>query len=178
MKYASVIAAVGLMLTGAAEAADKKVIVWVPNGASDFWKLAEAGMHKAQKELPNFDLQWKYPERADAAIQQRLMEDLVAAGAAAVAVSPLNPKTQVEAFNKIGSQVPLFTFDSDAADAAPYIGSPTPTLAKMQARSPSKPCRTAPSAWAVGMQADNARERIEGFGCRQCEEHPAGRRPD
>ena len=116
MKYASVIAAVGLMLTGAAEAADKKVIVWVPNGASDFWKLAEAGMHKAQKELPNFDLQWKYPERADAAIQQRLMEDLVAAGAAAVAVSPLNPKTQVEAFNKIGSQVPLFTFDSDAAD--------------------------------------------------------------
>jgi ribose transport system substrate-binding protein len=71
MKYASVIAAVGLMLTGAAEAADKKVIVWVPNGASDFWKLAEAGMHKAQKELPNFDLQWKYPERADAAIRRK-----------------------------------------------------------------------------------------------------------
>jgi ribose transport system substrate-binding protein len=132
MKYASVIAAVGLMLTGAAEAADKKVIVWVPNGASDFWKLAEAGMHKAQKELPNFDLQWKYPERADAAIQQRLMEDLVAAGAAAVAVSPLNPKTQVEAFNKIGSQVPLFTFDSDAADAKRvfYIGSSNVDLGK------------------------------------------------
>ena len=116
MRHASVLAVVAVMLSGAAEAADKKVIVWVPNGASDFWKLAEAGMRKAQKELPNFDLQWKYPERADAAIQQRLMEDLVAAGAAAVAVSPLNPKTQVEAFNKIGSQVPLFTFDSDAAN--------------------------------------------------------------
>ena len=96
--------AVGLMLANGAVAADKKIIAWVPNGASDFWKLAEAGMAKAQKELPDFDLQWKYPERADAAIQQRLMEDLVAAGAAAVAVSPLNPKTQTDAFNKIGAQ--------------------------------------------------------------------------
>src|SRR5215218_2453539 len=167
MKYASVIAAVGLMLTGAAEAADKKVIVWVPNGASDFWKLAEAGMHKAQKELPNFDLQWKYPERADAAIQQRLMEDLVAAGAAAVAVSPLNPKTQVEAFNKIGSQVPLFTFDRDAADAKRifYIGSSNVDLGKNAGELAVKalPNGAKCMGFVGNTGADNARERIEGF---------------
>ena len=167
MKYASVIAAVGLMLTGAAEAADKKVIVWVPNGASDFWKLAEAGMHKAQKELPNFDLQWKYPERADAAIQQRLMEDLVAAGAAAVAVSPLNPKTQVEAFNKIGSQVPLFTFDSDAANAKRifYIGSSNVDLGKNAGEVAVKalPNGAKCMGFVGNTGADNARERIEGF---------------
>ena len=166
MKYASVIAAVGLMLTGAAEAADKKVIVWVPNGASDFWKLAEAGMHKAQKELPNFDLQWKYPERADAAIQQRLMEDLVAAGVAAIAVSPLNPKTQAEAFNKIASQVPLFTFDSDAADAKRifYIGSSNVDLGKNAGELAVKalPNGAKCMGFVGNTGADNARERIEG----------------
>src|SRR5450631_664019 len=124
--------ALGLMFTSGAIAADKKIIAWVPNGASDFWKLAEAGMAKAQKELPDFDLQWKYPERADAAIQQRLMEDLVAAGAAAIAVSPVNPKSQTEAFNKIAAQVPLFTFDSDASASkrAFYIGSSNTDLGK------------------------------------------------
>ena len=124
--------AAGLMLSGAAQAADKKVIAWVPNGASDFWKLAEAGMHKAQKELPDVELKWVYPERADAAIQQRLIDDLVAAGAGAIAVSPLNPKTQTEAFNKVAGQVPLFTFDSDAGDSKRtfYIGSSNTELGK------------------------------------------------
>ena len=183
MKYASVIAAVGLMLTGAAEAADKKVIVWVPNGASDFWKLAEAGMHKAQKELPNFDLQWKYPERADAAIQQRLMEDLVAAGAAAVAVSPLNPKTQAEAFNKIGSQVPLFTFDSDAADAKRvfYIGSSNVDLGKNAGELAVKamPNGAKCMGFVGNTGADNAAGTHEGLqGRRWPQEHSAGRCPN
>jgi ribose transport system substrate-binding protein len=171
MKYASSIlaasAALCMMLSSSAGAADKKVIVWVPNGASDFWKLAEAGMHKAQAELPDFDLEWKYPERADAAIQQRLIEDLVAAGADAVAVSPLNPKTQTEAFNKIGAQVPLFTFDSDAADSKRvfYIGSSNIDLGKdageiaVKAMPKGGKCM----GFVGNTGADNARERIEGF---------------
>ena len=74
-----------LLLTAAfavtgAQAEDKKQLVFVVNGASDFWKLAEAGVRKAQKELPNYDLEFKYPEQAAAAVQQRLMNDLVAAG--------------------------------------------------------------------------------------------------
>ena len=64
----------------AAQAQDKKTLAFVVNGASDFWKIAEAGVKKAQDELPNYDLQFKYPEQAAAAVQQRLMDDLVAAG--------------------------------------------------------------------------------------------------
>src|SRR5688500_5828719 len=60
------------------QAQDKKQLVFVVNGASDFWKIAEAGVRKAQEEMPNFDMQFKYPEQAAAAIQQRLMDDLVA----------------------------------------------------------------------------------------------------
>ena len=93
-----------LVLTGAAAvfllagssasfAADKKTLAFVVNGASDFWKAAEAGVKKAQGELPNYNLVFKYPEQASAAIQIRLMDDLVAAGAAGIMVSSADPKT-------------------------------------------------------------------------------------
>src|SRR5882724_12569683 len=95
-------------------AADKKTLAFVVNGASDFWKIAEAGVKKAQGELPNYDLQFKYPEQAAAAVQQRVMDDLVAAGAAGIMVSAVDPKNQTEQLNKVAAQTVLFTTDSDA----------------------------------------------------------------
>ena len=148
-------------------AQDKKTLVFVVNGASDFWKLAEAGVKKAQGELPNYDLQFKYPEQAAAAIQQRLMDDLVAAGASAIMVSAVDPKSSTEALNRIGSQVPLFTTDSDAPDTnrVAYIGSAN-TDAGMQAGEIAK--KAMPDGGKcigfVGLLgADNARERIDGM---------------
>ena len=137
------------------------------NGASDFWKLAEAGVNKAQEELPDYDLQFKYPEQAAAAIQQRLMDDLVAAGADAIMVSAVDPKTSTEALNRVGGQVPLFTTDSDAPDSnrIAYIGSSNVELGKdagnlmLQALPDGGQC-----IGFVGLPgADNARERIEGI---------------
>src|SRR3954454_22239072 len=86
-------AALALAISSAS-AADKKTLAFVVNGASDFWKIAEAGVKKAQGELPNYDLQFKYPEQAAAAVQQRVMEDLVAAGVAGIMVSSVDPKNQ------------------------------------------------------------------------------------
>src|SRR6185503_2373765 len=87
-------AAISLLLSGPAMAQSKPKLAFVVNGPSDFWKIAEAGVRKAQKELPDLELLFKYPERGDAAIQKRLLDDLLAAGVAAVAVSVLDPKTQ------------------------------------------------------------------------------------
>jgi len=148
-------------------AQDHPTLVFVVNGASDFWKLAEAGVNNAQEELPGYDLQFKYPEQAAAAIQQRLMDDLVAAGADAIMVSAVDPKTSTEALNRIGSQVPLFTTDSDAPDSnrIAYIGSSNVELGKdagnlmLQALPDGGKC-----IGFVGLPgADNARERIEGI---------------
>jgi ribose transport system substrate-binding protein len=146
---------------------EKKTLAFVVNGASDFWKLAEAGVKKAQEELPNYDLQFKYPEQAAAAIQQRLMDDLVAAGVAAIMVSAVDPKSSTEALNRIGGQVPLFTTDSDAPDTnrVAYIGSSN-TDAGMQAGEIAK--KALPDGGKcigfVGLLgADNARERIDGM---------------
>src|SRR5688500_6842846 len=111
-------AVAGLLIGGSiATAQNKPKLAFVVNGPSDFWKLSEAGVRKAQKELPNYELLFKYPERGDAAIQQRLMEDLMAAGVAAVAISVLDPKTQIDMLNNIASKVPLLTFDSDAPNS-------------------------------------------------------------
>lgn len=160
-------AAVALTFAMGASAADKKELVFVVNGASDFWKLAEAGVKKAQTELPNYTLELKYPEQAAAAIQQRLMDDLVAAGASAIMVSAVDPKTSTEALNRIGSQVPLFTTDSDAPDSnrVAYIGSSNTDAGKQAGEIALKALPNGGKCIGfVGLLgADNARERIEGM---------------
>src|SRR4029453_2435090 len=163
----SIAAAVALTFATGAGADDKKELVFVVNGASDFWKLAEAGVKKAQTELPNYDLEFKYPEQAAAAIQQRVMDDLVAAGADAIMVSAVDPKTSTEALNRIGSQVPLFTTDSDApaSNRVAYIGSSNTAAGKQAGELALKALPSGGKCIGfVGLLgADNARERIEGM---------------
>lgn len=151
---------------GPTAAADKKVLAFVVNGASDFWKIAEAGMKKAQGELPNYELQFKYPEQAAAAVQQRVMDDLVAAGAAGIMVSAVDPKNQTEHLNKVASQTVLFTTDSDAPKSkrVAYIGSSNTDLGKEAGKLMVKALPNGGKCVGfVGLPgADNARERIEG----------------
>ena len=150
-----------------ASAQDKKSLAFVVNGASDFWKLAEAGVKKAQSELPNYDLQFKYPEQAAAAVQQRLMDDLVAAGISAIMVSAVDPKSSTDALNRIGGQVPLFTTDSDAPDTnrIAYIGSSNTDAGRQAGEIALKALPEGGKCIGfVGLPgADNARERIEGM---------------
>ena len=159
--------AIALAMATGAQAEDKKQLAFVVNAASDFWKLAEAGVKKAQGELPNYDLQFKYPAQGTAALQNALMDDLVAAGTDAIMISSVDPKTSVDAFNRIAGQVPLFTTDSDAADSnrIAYLGS-SKTDAGVQAGEIA--IKALPNGGKcmgfVGfLGADNAKERIAGF---------------
>ncbi|HUG25566.1 sugar-binding protein [Piscinibacter sp.] len=165
-RTALVAVAVALCAAGVATAQSKKTLVFVVNGASDFWKIAEAGVKKAQGELPKYTLQFRYPEQAAAAVQQRVMEDLVAAGADGIMVSAVDPKNQTDGLNRIADQALLFTTDSDAPKSkrVAYIGSSNVELGKsagklmMQALPQGGKC-----IGFVGLPgADNARERIEG----------------
>ncbi|MGE0005245.1 MAG: sugar-binding protein [Parvibaculaceae bacterium] len=157
---------IALSMTMSAGAQDKKTLAFVVNGASDFWKIAEAGVKKAQEELPDYTLELKYPEQAAAAIQQRLMDDLVAAGVSAIMVSAIDPKTSTEALDRIAGQVPLFTTDSDAPQSKriAYIGSSNVELGKNAGQLMLKAMPEGGKCIGfVGLPgADNARERIEG----------------
>lgn len=153
-------------LAGTTDAQGKKTLAFVVNGASDFWKAAEAGVKKAQGELPNYTLTFKYPEQSSAAIQTRMMDDLVAAGVAGILVSPVDPKTMGDALNRVGGQVALFTTDSDAPNSkrVVYIGSSNVDAGKQAGQLMVKAMPNGGKCMGfVGLPgADNARERIEG----------------
>jgi ribose transport system substrate-binding protein len=162
------VAAIALSgVVASAQAADKKQLYFVVNGASDFWKAAEAGVKKAQGELPNYTLSLKYPEQSSAAIQNRLMDDLVAGGAAGIMVSSVDPKTQIDELNKIGGSVALFTTDSDAPKSkrVAYIGSSNVDAGKQAGELMKKALPNGAKCMGfVGLPgADNARERVEGI---------------
>jgi ribose transport system substrate-binding protein len=155
------------LATTDAVAQEKKQLAFIVNAASDFWKLAEAGVQKAQGELPNYELQFRYPAQGTAALQNALMDDLVAAGTDAIMISSVDPKTSIDAFNRIAAQVPLFTTDSDApaSNRIAYLGSSN-TDAGVQAGEVA--IKALPNGGKcmgfVGfLDADNARERIAGF---------------
>jgi len=159
--------AASLVASQSVQAQEKAQLAMVVNAASSFWKLAEAGIKKAQGELPNYELSLKYPAQGTAALQNALMDDLVAAGTDAIMISSVDPKTSVDAFNKIAGQIPLFTTDSDAPDSnrIAYIGSSN-TDAGVQAG--EQAVKALPKGGKcmgfVGfLGADNAKERIAGF---------------
>ncbi len=154
---------------GTPQSADKKTLAFVVNGASDFWKAAEAGVKKAQSELPNYRLVFKYPEQQVVGRHPdaRMMDDLGASGVAGIMLSAVDPKTMGDALNRVGGQVALFTTDLGRAQTA----SASPTSARAvdagkqagQLMTKAMPSLAA-SAWAsLGLPgADNARERIDG----------------
>jgi len=149
-----------------AHAEDKKKLYFVVNVPSDFWKAAEAGVKKAQGELPNYDLELKYPEQGAAAIQQRLMDDLIAGGVAGIIVSAVDPKTESDYLNKVGEKIALFTTDSDAPQTSRvvYIGSSN-VLAGQQAGQimvKALPDGGKCMGYVGLLGADNAKERIQG----------------
>lgn len=170
IRTASVAAAallLGLSATAIARAQDKPTLAFVVNGASDFWKAAEAGVKKAQGELPDYTLELKYPEQSSVAIQQRLMDDLVTAGVKGIMVSAVDPKTSTDGLNKIASETALFTTDSDAPQTkrVAYIGSSNVDAGKQAAEIAKKAMPNGGKCLGfVGLLgADNAKERIQGM---------------
>lgn len=162
-----VLAASVALIAGPSVAKEKPAIAFVVNAASDFWKLAEAGVKAAQAELPGYELQFRYPSQGTAALQNALMDDLVAAGTDAIMISSADPKNSIDAFNRIAGQVPLFTTDSDAPDSdrITYLGSSN-TDAGIQAGEiavKAMPDGGKCMGFVGFLGADNAIERIAGF---------------
>lgn len=169
MKYLKsiVVAASVALVASHSFAQEKPAMAFVVNAASDFWKLAEAGVKAAQAELPGYDLQFRYPAQGTAALQNALMDDLVSAGADAIMISSADPKNSIDAFNRIAAQIPLFTTDSDAPDSnrVAYLGSSNSDAGVQAGEIAVKAMPNGGKCMGfVGfLGADNAVERIAGF---------------
>jgi ribose transport system substrate-binding protein len=102
----------------------KLKLAFVSNNAATFWTIARSGCETATNELGNVDLDFHIPSTGSAAEQQQILDDLVAKGVDGIAVSPIDPKNQIDFLNKIAGQTLLITTDSDAPDSKRvcYIG--------------------------------------------------------
>lgn len=136
--------AVGLLCTFTSFAADTKPnivkasdpgslkLAFVTNNASEFWKIAAAGVHKYEKEA-GVQIDVKLPPNGKTEEQNSIIENLVSQGYNGIAVSVIAPNDQTRNINRAAKATNLICFDSDS--------SPSPTASSTSARTTSKPAR-------------------------------------
>ncbi|HYN85718.1 MAG TPA: sugar-binding protein [Pyrinomonadaceae bacterium] len=152
---------------GQGSAGKRLRLAFVTNNASDYWTIARKGTEKAVQELGNVDLEFRMPGEGSAAEQKRIVDDLLAKGIDAMAISPVDPANQTQMINDAARQILVLTQDSDAPDSqrACYIGTNNREAGK-QAGELVK--QTLPQGGKIMVfvgkaDAQNARERFEGL---------------
>jgi ribose transport system substrate-binding protein len=102
---------------------DNLKLAFVTNNASEFWKIAAAGVHKFEKEA-GVQVDIKTPTTGKTDEQNRILENLLSQGYNGIAVSVITPEDQVGALDRIAESTNLITFDSDCAKSKRllYIG--------------------------------------------------------
>lgn len=94
-----------------------KRVMFIPNNASDFWKIAQKGCEKADNELANVEVVVKIPFGSSAKEQDKYInESIQMADTDAVAISPIDPVGQKAVLNNAAKNMLLITQDSDAPD--------------------------------------------------------------
>ena len=110
--------------TSSKENGQKKAhVAFVTNQIASFWNIAKVGAQDAAKDF-DVTVDVKMPVQATAVEQKRIIEDLLAGGVQAIAISPIDAENQKDEINKWAAQVPLITHDSDApgTERLMYIG--------------------------------------------------------
>src|SRR4028119_632410 len=157
----------GALVPQASFAQAKKTLAFVVNVPADFWQIARRGTEKAQKELPNYNIEFYIPGEMSAAAQKRILEDLLAKGVAGVSISPVNPDNSTDILNQVASKAALFTQDADApkSNRVLYIGTDNVAAGRQAGEQMLKALPNGGKAMVfVGtMDAANARERLQGI---------------
>jgi ribose transport system substrate-binding protein len=157
----------GAMVPQPSFAQAKKTLAFVVNVPADFWQIARRGTEKAQKELPNYNIEFYIPGEMSAAAQKRILEDLLAKGVAGVSISPVNPDNSTDILNQVASKAVLFTQDADApkSNRVLYIGTDNVAAGRQAGEQMLKALPNGGKAMVfVGtMDAANARERLQGI---------------
>ena len=102
-----------------------KMVVFITNSTSDFWKIARKGTEKADAELSDVAVSFETTNTGAVDEQNGLIRHaLDAEEADAIAVSPVDPTAQKTVINNAAKRALVVTQDSDAPDTdrALYIG--------------------------------------------------------
>lgn len=98
-------------------------LAFVTNNASDFWKIAAAGVRKYEKEA-NVQVEIKMPPTGAVAEQKEILENLVSQGYNGIAVSVIAPDDETAEINDAAKVTNVICQDSDApkSNRLLYIG--------------------------------------------------------
>ena len=141
-------------------------IAFVTNNASQFWKIAEAGLRKYEKEA-KVQVDMKMPPNGTPEDQNQILQNLASQGYDAIAVSVIAPKDQLRILNEVADKTNLITFDSDADKSKRLLYIGTNNFAAGQALG-ERIVKLLPDggkiAVFVGMlSTDNAAQRLGGI---------------
>lgn len=140
-------------------------IAFVVNGPAPFWTVAEVGVRDAAA---------KVKARANVLTptggiveQKRLVEDALAKGVDGIAISPIDPKNQVDLINATAAKTNLITFDSDApgTNRLAYIGMDNYLAGRLcgQLIKEALPNGGKIMLFVSQLEPDNARKRRQGI---------------
>jgi ribose transport system substrate-binding protein len=153
----------------AAEApAAQKVLkfAFVTNNASEFWKIAAAGVRKYEAES-KIQVDVKMPSNGTTEEQNQILENLASQGYDGIAVSAIAPNDQVPVLNKVAAKTKLITFDSDApkSNRMLYIGTNNYEAGKALGGEIVKllPNGGKMAVFVGTLAADNAAQRFKGI---------------
>ncbi|MXP64582.1 ABC transporter substrate-binding protein [Roseomonas sp. M0104] len=148
-------------------AQEKPTLAFVVNVSADFWTIARRGIEKANREHPDYNMEMIVPGQASAAEQRRIVDALLARKVAGIAISAINPGNSTDMLNRAAEQCVLFTTDSDApkSNRVVYIGTDNVAAGREAGKQMMRALPNGGKAMLfVGtMDADNARERVQGI---------------
>jgi ribose transport system substrate-binding protein len=167
---------VGLMLVvggcdkgkggGAGGATKPLKLAFVTNNASEFWKIAAAGVRKYEGE-GKVQVDVKMPPNGTAEEQNQIIENLVSQGYDGIAVSVIAPNDQIGILNKAAEKTKLITFDSDSpkSNRLLYIGTNNHEAGKVLGGEIVKllPQGGKMAVFVGTLSADNAAQRLQGI---------------
>jgi ribose transport system substrate-binding protein len=141
-------------------------LAFVTNNASEFWKIAQAGVRKYEQES-KVQVDVKMPPNGTTAEQNQILENLASQGYDAIAVSAIAPSDQVPVLDKVAAKTKLITFDSDAPGSKRllYIGTNNVEAGKALGAEIVKllPNGGKMAVFVGTLSADNAKQRLQGI---------------
>ncbi len=152
--------------TGPAASGSPLKLAFVTNNASEFWKIAAAGVHAYEKEA-GVKVDILQPPNGKVEEQNQMIENLVAQGYNGIALSAIAPADQVSAINRAAKKTKLITFDSDAptSDRLCYIGTNNFKFGQALGGEIVKlmPQGGKIAVFVGQLAADNAKQRLDGL---------------
>src|SRR5688500_9778443 len=139
---------------------------FVTNNPSQFWKIAEAGLKKYEKEA-KIQVDMKMPPNGTPEDQNQILQNLANQGYDALAVSVIAPKDQLRVLDEVAGKTNLITFDSDADKSKRllYIGTNNFEAGKALGERIAKmlPDGGKCAVFVGTLAADNAAQRLAGI---------------